>query len=130
MHEARRAAENTARREAEAAARQQHAAQADARRDRAALLRAFETTTLTPANFCALKRIAEADLQAALALARQERAERPPEPRPDQRPDPRNDTRPPDNRGARFEGRREGGERGEGSGRPRNPGRPARPGPR
>jgi sRNA-binding protein len=129
MHEARRAAENAARREAEAAARQQHAAQADARRDRAALLRAFETTTLTPANFCALKRIAEADLQAALTLARQERAEgpqeRPPEPRQDQRRDPRHDNRSP-----RFEGRREGGGRGEGHGRPRHPGRPARPGPR
>jgi sRNA-binding protein len=127
MHEARRAAENAARREAEAAARQQHAAQADARRDRAALLRAFETTTLTPANFCALKRMSEADLQAALTLAREERAERPPEPRQDQRPDPRHD-----NRGPRFEGRREGGGRteGKGQGRPRNPGRPARPGPR
>ena len=128
MHEARRAAENAARREAEAAARQQHAAEADARRDRATLLRAFETTTLTPANFCALKRISEADLQATLALARQERAERPPEPRPE--PGPRRDTRPVDNRGPRLGDRREGGGRGEGQGRPRPAGRPGRPGPR
>ncbi|MBL8307515.1 MAG: hypothetical protein JNM33_12530 [Rubrivivax sp.] len=44
-----------------------------ARRDRALLLRAWETTTLTRSNFCVLKRITEADLEAALAQARQER---------------------------------------------------------
>ena len=43
------------------------------RRDRALLLRAWETTTLTRANFCVLKRIKEADLEAQLAQARQER---------------------------------------------------------
>jgi ProP effector len=43
------------------------------RRDRALLLRAWETSTLTRANFCALKRISEADLEAQLAQARQER---------------------------------------------------------
>jgi sRNA-binding protein len=134
VHEARRAAENAARREAETQARQQHAEQAEARRERAALLRAFETTTLTPANFCALKGIAEADLQAALAQARQERAERPPEPRPAPHPDarrePRREQRPGD--GRRFEGRREGGGgRGPGgAGGPRPGGRPARPGSR
>jgi sRNA-binding protein len=79
LHEARRAAENAARREEEAKARQANAAEADARRERAALLRAFETTTLTPANFCALKRIGEAELQAVLAQARLEREQRPPE---------------------------------------------------
>jgi hypothetical protein len=36
-------------------------------------LRAFETSTLSKANFCALKRMTEADLDAALAQARQER---------------------------------------------------------
>lgn len=44
-----------------------------ARRDRALLLRAWETTTLTRSNFCVLKRISEADLEAQLTLARQER---------------------------------------------------------
>jgi len=43
------------------------------RRDRALLLRAWETTTLTRSNFCVLKRISEADLEAQLARARQER---------------------------------------------------------
>ena len=56
-----------------------HSAEANARRDRAALLRAFETTTLTPHNFCALKGLVEADLQAQLTLARQEREQRPPQ---------------------------------------------------
>ena len=60
-----------------------HAAQDEARRvqeeqgqgraERAALLRAYESTTLTRSNFCALKRIAETDLDAALAQARQDR---------------------------------------------------------
>jgi sRNA-binding protein len=49
----------------------------DARRQRAALLRDFETTTLTPANFCALKGIAPQALDALLATARREAAERP-----------------------------------------------------
>ncbi|MCW5609713.1 MAG: hypothetical protein KIS83_03335 [Rubrivivax sp.] len=47
-----------------------------AQRERALLLRAFETTTLTKANFCALKGIAVAELDAALALARDERVQR------------------------------------------------------
>lgn len=45
----------------------------EARRGRAALLRSFEDNKLTTANFCALKRITEADLQVQLAQARQER---------------------------------------------------------
>lgn len=45
------------------------------RRDRAALLRAFETTTLTRANFCALKGVAEPELDALLEQARQEAEE-------------------------------------------------------
>lgn len=44
-----------------------------ARRERALLLRAWETTTLTRSNFCVLKRISEADLEAQLAQARKER---------------------------------------------------------
>jgi hypothetical protein len=47
-----------------------------ARRNRAALLRDFETTTLTPANFCALKGIAPQALDALLAVARREAEER------------------------------------------------------
>ena len=48
----------------------------EARRNRAALLRSFEDTKLTTANFCVLKRITEADLQTQLSLARQERQQR------------------------------------------------------
>ena len=47
-----------------------------ARAERAALLRAFETTTLTPANFCALKGIAPQSLDALIATARREAQER------------------------------------------------------
>ena len=48
----------------------------DARRKRAALLRDFETTTLTRTNFCALKGIAPEALDALLDTARKERQER------------------------------------------------------
>lgn len=54
------------------------AAESHARRERAALLRAWEGTPLTRANFCALKRISEADFEAQLALARREREQRGP----------------------------------------------------
>jgi sRNA-binding protein len=59
------------------------------RRERAQLLRDFERTTLTPANFCALKGIAPDQLDAVLAQARQEATERPPMP-----PHARGDGRP------------------------------------
>jgi hypothetical protein len=55
-------------------------AEIEARRERAALLRAYESSTLTKANFCVLKRVSEADLDAALAQARQERGESMPRP--------------------------------------------------
>ena len=97
LFEERRAAEQAARRAAENQARQAHAAQDQARRDRAALLRAFETSTLTRANFCALKGLAEADLDDQLVQARAEALQRAHEPRPDmrsdQRPDHRHDLR-------------------------------------
>jgi len=48
------------------------------RQDRAALLRDFERTTLTAANFCALKGIAPEALDALLEAARREAAEAPP----------------------------------------------------
>ncbi|HEX6707826.1 MAG TPA: ProQ/FinO family protein [Albitalea sp.] len=51
----------------------------DGRRKRAALLRDFENTTLTPANFCALKGIAPNALEALLETARKEARERPPQ---------------------------------------------------
>ena len=47
-----------------------------ARRERAALLCIYEASSLSKANFCALKRLSEADLDALLAQARQERATR------------------------------------------------------
>ncbi|MEO8278356.1 MAG: ProQ/FinO family protein [Ideonella sp.] len=82
LHAARRATERDAQRatfrEAQQQAMREHAAQSDARRERAGLLRAFESTTLTLTNFCALKSIAPADLEATLALARQDRELAPP----------------------------------------------------
>jgi sRNA-binding protein len=48
----------------------------DARRKRAALLRDFETTTLTRTNFCALKGIAPEALDALLETARKEQQAR------------------------------------------------------
>ena len=52
------------------------------RRERALLLRAFESTTLTRANFCVLKRMTETELDAVLVQARQEAPAAPPEFRP------------------------------------------------
>ena len=46
------------------------------RRNRAGLLHDFQITTLTPANFCALKGVAVDELDALLALARAEAEER------------------------------------------------------
>jgi hypothetical protein len=109
------------------------AAELEARRARSALLRAYEQSTITRANFCVLKRISEADLEAQLAVARQERAQEPPPPprrddergpwrndrsarpdsRPDRRPDPRGDFR--------------GGDRGHPGGAPRRDDRGPRP---
>jgi hypothetical protein len=62
----------------------------EAERERAALLRAYEGSTLTRANFCVLKRIEETALEAQLLLARQERALRP---APPARTEHRNDGR-------------------------------------
>jgi hypothetical protein len=50
------------------------------RRERAALLRAFEASRVSVANFCALKGIPPQSLDALLALARREAAERPADP--------------------------------------------------
>ncbi len=94
----RRAAEQNARREADTAARQQREADQQGRRERASLLRAFESSTLTRANFCALKGIAETELDAQLALARQEAAERAAWPAEEERGARRQEGRPADQR--------------------------------
>jgi hypothetical protein len=44
-----------------------------AQRERALLLRAFESSPLSKSNFCALKRMSEAELDTQLAQARAER---------------------------------------------------------
>lgn len=82
------------------------------RNNRAQLLRDFQRTTLTEANFCVLKGLTPEELPGILEIAKKEAAERPPEmdqrprePRPDQRRQPR----------------REGGG-GGGGGRPDNRG--------
>jgi ProP effector len=121
------------------AQQEQQRAEQQARRDRLQLLRAFENSSLTKANFCALKGLTPEALDAQLAQARQEAADwaaqQPAQaPRGDDRP-PRRDDRPPrrDDRGPRPE-RREGrdgrppqgprGDRRDGppGGRPRNEG--------
>ena len=51
-------------------------AQAEARQQRALLLRSFEQSPLSKANFGALKGLSEAALDALLTLARQERGSR------------------------------------------------------
>jgi ProP effector len=86
LHEARRAAEREAQRNAQRAAQsaeraafeaaqRERALQDEQRRERQALLRAFEASPLSRSNFCALKGLPEADLDALLAQARQERQE-------------------------------------------------------
>ncbi|MBH2016827.1 MAG: ProQ/FinO family protein [Burkholderiales bacterium] len=107
----RRRANQQARREQEEAGR----------RERFSLLRDFETTKLTTANFCALKGIAPEALDGLLAQARTEAAEEASRPR-----------RPDD---ARRDGRRDGprggqGPRGAAGQGPRRDGAPRRGPPR
>ena len=108
MHEARRDAEREAQRTANDEARRARAVEEEQRREASGLLRAFETTTLTRANFCALKGLTEAQLDTLLTQARQApppvRVEaRPVDPRgprpPQQQQQPRSRQRPPPNRG-------------------------------
>jgi len=54
----------------------EQAADAEARRQRALLLRSFEQSPLSKANFGALKGLSEAALEALLSQARQERGSR------------------------------------------------------
>lgn len=109
------AADELARRRTNAnAKREQEQAE---RRNRASLLRDFETTKLTTANFCALKGVAPEALDGLLAQARAEALEDAQRPRhPHGRPD-------------QAGGRREGAGRPGGTGRPGGPRRDAR-GPR
>jgi ProP effector len=132
LFEERRAVEQAARRAAESQARQAHAAQDQARRDRAALLRAVETSTLTRANFCALKGMTEADLDAQLVQARAEALQRAQEPRPEPRFDDRRGPGPGhesrrDHAGPRHDGAPPAGGRGPRPDAPRGP-RPGRDG--
>lgn len=70
--------------------RQRLALEDQQRHNRAHLLRDFERTTLTRANFCALKGVADDALDELLAIARRERDERPPRPtQPPRAPRPR-----------------------------------------
>jgi sRNA-binding protein len=61
-------------------------AENEARRARATLLRAFESTTLTRSNFCALKGLKDEVLEAQLVQAREERKLHPPAPSDRERP--------------------------------------------
>ena len=109
MHDARRDAEREAQRSANDEARRTRAAEEEQRREASGLLRAFETTTLTRANFCALKGLTEAQLDTMLTQARQAPPPVPVEARPadprgprppqQQQQQPRSRQRPPPNRG-------------------------------
>jgi ProP effector len=79
------------------------------RRNRAQLLRDFDKTTLTRANFCALKGLPEAELDGLLEIARKEAAEVPRHPQMDRRGPP--DRRPQGPRGPGPRGPAGGGER-------------------
>lgn len=72
-----------------------------ARRWRQDLLRAYETSSLSRANFCTLKNVPEAQLDALLAQAREEKAAMPPRPTAPQRPGQRPGPRPPREAGRR-----------------------------
>ena len=98
-------------------------AENEGRRNRAALLRTFEGATLTRANFCALKGISDAALEAQLVQAREERKHQPqPHPHPHPQPQPQPPQRPQNDRDRPSQGRPRtddrGPRRGPASGRP------------
>ncbi len=102
-------------------------------RQRASLLRDFERTTLTPANFCALKGVAPEALDGLLAQARQEAAQAPAE-RPMHRQRPERGGGDRDRGGSdRPQQRRPQGDRndrgGDRAGRPAHAGGPRPPKP-
>jgi len=105
------------------------------RRERAALLRDFERTTLTEANFCALKGLSPEQLAATLAQARDEAKEDAarPAPHPDRRhgrPDRPGRPGHPGARDDRPRGDRPQGDRPQGARGPGRGGDRGRPGPR
>jgi len=116
-----------------AAQNEKRAVEEQGRRDRAQLLRDYERTTLTRANFLALRGLSEAELDATLALAREEAAQRPPPSGPRGRDDrapgrgdrqarghPRGDGRRGGGPGPRHDGGARG-DRRDGAGRPGSP---------
>ncbi len=123
----RRRANQQARRAQEDAQREQEEA---GRRQRFSLLRDFETTKLTTANFCALKGIAPEQLDGLLAQARKEAQEDAARPqRPHHRPE-HGHGRPGQGPGRR-DGERRDGPRAHAGGRRDDRGRPQGPrGPR
>lgn len=112
------AEQRAAQREAQRAEMAQQAEAMQERQARAALLRDFQRTTLTLANFCALKGMTPEQLNPLLEQAKKEAAEAPPmQPRfgDDRRgPGPRRDDRP----GGRHDGRPGGRPGGQPGGRP------------
>jgi hypothetical protein len=86
------------------------------RRNRAGLLHDFETTTLTKANFCALKGVPIDELDGLLEIARTEAQERARHLPPAFERGPRPDQRPP--RGGPAEGAPRGPQRRPGGGAP------------
>jgi hypothetical protein len=113
------ASDELARRGANQEARR--ALEAQQRRNRAGLLHDYERTTLTRANFCALKGVAVEELDGLLAIAREEAAQQPPQRehdsrghRPPHRP-PRSDGG--GNGGGHESSRRDGPRDGRGPGR-------------
>ena len=129
--QAQREAHREARKQERATQQQDQQAQQE-RRNRAQLLRDFDTTRLTAANFCALKGMAPDALEAILAQAREEAKQDALRPRPEGRRDhrdaprgehrggpregqgrgPRGEGAPRENRGPRRDGGREGGREG------------------
>lgn len=116
------ASDELARRRANRQAREQ--IEEEQRRNRTALLRDFERTTLTPANFCALKGVAPEELEGLLELARREAQERPVETRRplDDRRGPRRPQRPHGQQPRHSRGpRADAEERSAGGDRPAQP---------
>ncbi len=103
------------------------------RRNRAGLLHDFERTTLTRANFCVLKGVAEEELDGLLVIAREEAAQ-PRGPAPHDahhRGDPTRgqDARGQDPRGQDARGQDQRGQDARGPAGPRRDGAPRRSGP-
>jgi uncharacterized membrane protein len=94
-----------------------------ARRWRLDLLRAFETSTLSRTNFCALKGVEEAQLDVLLEQAKIDRAALPPAP---PRGEQRRDGRPPRRDGQHRDGQRPEGARRDGPRPPRRDGAPVK----